>query len=694
MCGIAGLYAPRGAEASRSLLLAMAGELLHRGPDGVGLYLDGRFGMVNTRLSIIDLEGGDQPLSNENGRLWVMQNGEIYNYPELTEQLEALGHRFGTRSDTEVLAHAYEQWGEGCLERLDGEFAFAIWDRASRTCFLARDRFGIRPLFLAELGGEVAFASETKALLRHPRAERRLDPLALAETFTLWAAQDDRSAFQGLRELPAGHFVRVDENGVGPLVRWWDVTFGPETGAPEIREHGVDALAEELRARLDDATRIRLRADVPVGIYLSGGLDSSATAALARRHTGGPLHAFGVGFEDARFDESRYQDRMAAELGVTLERITVSGRDIAEAFPEVVLRAEKPMLRTAPAPLLRLSRLVHDSGFKVVLTGEGADELFAGYHLFAEAAVRRFWARRPDSTLRPRLLARLYPYLSRDLARGGGFLAAFFREGLEEVDDPLYSHRPRFRTTARNLRFLSPELRSGAAEQGDPVERLLERLPPTFERFGPLGRAQYLEIHTFLTGYLLHSQGDRMLMANAVEGRFPFLDVHVAELAARLPERLRLAGLDEKVLLRRALAPILPADVVSRPKRPYRAPILRSFFGPDAPAYVRDTLAPPSVAATGLFAPAAVEALVRKAERYAAAGPDAPGLSESDEMGLVGVLSTALLHEQLVAHPRLAATAVPTRTVVGDRLVAVSGERLESAAGPAAESAAGPARRA
>jgi asparagine synthase (glutamine-hydrolysing) len=660
MCGIAGVFAGRGRPAPESLLLEMAGDLAHRGPDGVGMYVDGSFGMVNTRLSIIDLQGGDQPLANEDRRLWVMQNGEIYNYLELIDELEGLGHRFATRSDTEVLAHAYEEWGERCLERLNGEFAFAVWDRKRHEAFVARDRFGIRPLFLAVMGTDVAFASEIKALLRHPSAERRIDPLALVETFTLWAPQPDISAFPGVFELPPGHHVRIGAAGLREPVRWWDVRFGPLEG--ERRER-PEVLAEELQALLDDATRIRLRADVPVGVYLSGGLDSSATAALARRHTRAELHAFSVGFEDPRFDESLFQDRMAGELGVRLQRLTISATDVAEAFPEAVERAERPMLRTAPGPLLKLSGAVQATGFKVVLTGEGADELFAGYGIFQEAMIRRFWARRPDSRLRPALLRRVYPYLSQDLARGGGFLSGFFGEGLTDLEDPLYSHRPRFRTTTRALRFLTSGVRAEAAERGDPAMRLLARLPAEFAGFGPLGQAQYLEIATFLTGFLLHAQGDRMLMAHSVEGRFPFLDVHVAEFAAKLPERLRMRGLEEKYLLRRALRPLLPPDIVSRRKVPYRAPILRAFFGPGAPAYVRDMLDPDRVASAGLFDPAPVMRLAAKAERYLDTG-----LGEGDEMALVGVLSTMVLHERMVRVPPPAVRATPTRAVRGAKV--------------------------
>lgn len=660
MCGIAGEYVDVGGAASRGFLLAMAGELAHRGPDGVGVYMDKRFGMVNTRLSIIDLAGGDQPLSNEDGRFWAMQNGEIYNYPELMTELEALGHRFRTRSDTEVLVHAFEEWGADCLHKLNGEFALAVYDRQAERLFLARDRFGIRPLFLSRFGGDLQFASEAKALLRHERAERRVDEFAVVETFTLWAVQPDRSAFPGISELPAGHYLWVGSGGPEQMVRWWDIGFGPREG---LTSAPVEELQEELLAVLADATRIRLRADVPVGVYLSGGLDSSATTALARRHTSGTLEAFSVAFDDPRFDESAFQTRMAHELDVNLRTIKVGDSDVADVFPEVIRFAEKPMLRTAPGPLLLLSRFVRENGFKVVLTGEGSDELLGGYNIFQETMVRRFWARQPQSVLRPRLLGKLYPYLSRDLQQGGGLMAEFFKAGMLDTQDPLYSHRPRIRTTSRNLRFLSTEALSTRHEVGEPEQRLIDRLPAGFQNMGPLGQAQYLEITTFLTGFLLHSQGDRMLMASSAEGRFPFLDVKVAEFAARLPERLRLKDIREKYLLRRALHDVLPPDINKRPKRPYRAPILRAFFGPGAPEYVAELLTPERIEGTGLFNAGNVGRLAQKAARYADVG-----LSESDEMGLVGVLSTMLLHHAFVESPDLAELATPTRLVVGDKV--------------------------
>jgi asparagine synthase (glutamine-hydrolysing) len=637
----------------------MAGELRHRGPDGTGLYVDGRFGMTNTRLAIVDLTGGDQPLSDERGRYWVMQNGEIYNYVELIAELEQLGHRFATHSDTEVIAHAYEEWGVQCLQRFNGDFAIAVWDRERSELFLARDRFGVRPLFLAEYGGDLCFASEAKALLRHPRARRELDPVAIADTFTMWTPLPDRSAFAGIRELPPAHYVVVGPSGAGPETRWWDVDFEPDLASSE------EELVEEVEALLVDAIRIRLRADVPVATYLSGGLDSSAMAAIAARQLrDDTLFAFGVGFADQRYDESESQDEIARELGTIFHRTVVDAAAIAEVFPRVVELAEKPLLRTAPAPLLRLSGAVREAGLKVVLTGEAADELFGGYDIFREDKVRRFWARDPSSKLRPLLFARLNRWLATDPAKAGAFLSRFYGQGLEDVGDPLYSHRLRFANTGRCLRLLAPELLERGLADGDAAARLARRLPARFERFSPLAKAQYLEIVTFFEGYLLHSQGDRMLMGHSIEGRFPFVDFRLAELAGRLPDSLRVRGLREKYALRRAVTLYLDDEIRSRPKVPYRAPIREVFFGPRRPDYVGELLEPSRVQDAGLLDPAAVARVVAKFERA-----ENGRVSETDEMALVGSVSLMLLHDRMVAAPTLAPPLEASRVVVGADVV-------------------------
>jgi asparagine synthase (glutamine-hydrolysing) len=441
--------------------------------------------------------------------------------------------------------------------------------------------------------------------------------------------------------------------------RWWDLDFTPRGRGPSAAEH-----EEELRELLVDSTRIRLRADVPVAAYVSGGLDSSAIASLASTISPEPLTSFGIGFSDELYDESGFQDIVAAALGTSLERVVIDTPDVAALLPRAVELAEKPTLRTALAPLLRLSGAVREAGLKVVLTGEGADELFAGYDIFRESKVRRFWAREPDSPARPLLLTRLNAYVAHDLARAGAFLTGFYRKGLTQTDDPLYSHRIRFANGARLLALLAPHVLEAAAQEGDPAERLEARLPERFSDFTPLGQAQYIEIATFLDQYLLHAQGDRMLMGNSVEGRFPFLDFRVAELAAALPDELRLRGLHEKVLLRRAVAPLVPPEIARRKKQPYRAPIARAFVGPAAPSYAAELLAPGRLAEAGLFDADAVARLLAKCQR---AG-DRP-VGETDEMALIGVVSTMLLHDRLVARPRLAPEAVPERTVVGDRVV-------------------------
>ncbi len=643
MCGLAGVYEPH-ADVRRELLLAMAGELAHRGPDGTGLYVDGRFAMVNTRLAIVDVAGGDQPIGNEDGTLWVMQNGEIYNAPELRAELQALGHVFTTLSDTEVIVHAYEAWGAACLHRLNGEFAFAIWDRRKRELFLARDRFGIRPMFLGRPGGALVFASEAKAILRHPAAPRALDPSALVETLELWQTLPDRSAFEGIRELPAGTYLRIGPGGDLEETRWWELRFAAREPASARAEA---TLREEVLAKLMEATRIRLRADVPVGVYLSGGLDSSAIAALVREISRHPLKAFALHFEDPVYDERPFQERMARALGVDLVSVNVTARSIADAFPDVIHAWEKPTLRTSPAPLLLLSRAVRESGFKVVLTGEGADEIFGGYDIFKEDKVRRFWARQPASTMRPRLLERVHRYLpGGGLSRGA---AMYFGRGMTETNDPLYSHRPRFEGGSRAARLLAPSVTS-AATRALAWDRIAPWMPEGFLEMSPLSRAQLIEQKTFLEGYLLHAQGDRMLMQSGVEGRFPFLDVDVAEHAATIPDALRIMGLREKYILRKAVGHLLPAEIARREKHPYRAPILRAFAGPDRPAYVDEVLAPARIHGAGLFEPSLVARFVEHCRSHVEAG-----VSERDEMALAAVLSTMLLHQLFVAAPVLAA---------------------------------------
>ncbi len=643
MCGIAGSVALEDGLPAPELddLVAMISAVRHRGPDEHGLYRDQKAGLGHARLSIIDVESGHQPMPNEDETLWVVFNGEIFNHVELRVELEALGHRFRTRSDTEVIVHAWEAWGERAFGRFNGQFAIALWDAGTETLVLSRDRLGIRPLFMCEHGGRLWFASEVKALFAgDPTIPREFHPDGLAEAFTFWATSSPQTVFAGVTELVPGH-VRTISRGRSTERAYWEPRY-PQDGHGGF-EGTLEDATSMVRAQLDEAVRLRMvRSDVPVGCYVSGGLDSSLLATLAHGSHQDQLQTFAIRFEDPEFDESPFQRSVAATIDSDHHELTVTRRQIAEAFPEVVYHAEQPLLRTAPAPLFLLSRMVHEAGIKVVLTGEGADEVFAGYDLFREAKVRRFWGRRPDSEVRPLLLERLYPYIARSPVAQRSLAREYFGRDRQDWQEPGFGHRPRWQATAALQRLFRPELRDAASV--DVVERMLASLPPEFATWSYLAQDQYLETRTLLGGYLLSSQGDRMLMANSVEGRFPYLDPHVVELANALPARYKLRGLEEKLVLKRVARGLVPAPVLQRPKQPYRAPDAAVFVGSDAPAWVSDIMSDSAVMAAGVFDPDAVGRLWRKCLHH----PPGQPFSNTDNMALVGVLSTGLLGERLV----------------------------------------------
>lgn len=636
MCGITGvLNLNDHPPIAQSTLLQMLEMVRHRGPDGFGIYRDAHVGLGSARLSIIDLAGGDQPIGNEAGDKWIVFNGEIFNYVELRPELEKRGHIFTTNSDTEVILHLYEDLGPECLSQLNGQFALAIWDSKQRSLFLARDRVGIRPLFYTVNDGYLVFGSEVKAILAHPCVHAEIDLEALAQVFTFWSAQSPRSIFKGVLELPPGHYLLATDGQID-VNPYWKLDFTEET----TRQPDWVYL-EELEALLVDASRIRLRADVPVGAYLSGGLDSSITAAIIQKYTDTHLDTFSISFSDPDFDESYYQLQMADYLGTDHHVVYCTHEDIGCIFPEVIWHTETPILRTAPAPMFLLSKLVREHNYKVVLTGEGADEFLAGYDIFKEALIRRFWAKNPASNIRPLLLGRLYPDIQGVSGAHSAFQMAFFKKGLTEIDSPYYSHLIRWNNTGRNLRFL-------AFAPDAPVYQSAQ-LPVPNPAWLPLAQAQYLEVTTFLSPYLLSSQGDRMGMGHSVEGRYPFLDYRVIEFCNRLPHNVKLRGLTEKWLLKQLGKKLVPDTIWKRYKRPYRAPIQRSFFTQNPPAYVTDLFTEEALCDSGYFNPEAVTSLVSKAQSGAK-------LSEVDDMALVGVLSTQLVHQQFVSHFTLAQT--------------------------------------
>lgn len=630
MCGIAGYTGDMPADAGRMLLRRMCGAIAHRGPDGQGIHVGEGAGLGHRRLSVIDLSAdGAQPMQSADGTVCIAYNGEVFNYIELREMLEARGRCFRTTSDTEVVLQLYEEYGPDFVSHLNGDFALAIWDQRHRRMLLARDRMGVRPLFYTWHRGTFYFASEVKALLQVPGIEAEIDTIALDQIFTLWAPIAPRTAFKGISELPPAHLMIV-ENGEARTRPYWSLAFPEDGGLTDPRSEGE--IAEQLRALLEDATRIRLRADVEVGSFLSGGLDSSIVSALAARMAPGGLRTFSVTFDDAEFDESAFQQTMVRALGTQHHAIACGPEDIASVFPAVVWHMERPVLRTAPAPLYQLSGLVREQGLKVVLSGEGADEIFAGYDLFKEARIRRFCGRQPGSKIRPHLFRKIYPYLSSLQQQTPEYLAAFFGTG-DAQDDPLFSHRPRIRATAGAKMFFSRDLREKLAGY-DAAEELAASLPEAFARWHPLHQAQYIETRFLLPGYILSSQGDRMAMAHGVETRFPFLDHRLVEFAASIPAGMKLRGLREKHILRDATADLLPASISERTKQPYRAPDSASFHGA-AGDYADELLSAQAVGANGLFNPQATAKLLEKCRRDTVGG-------FRDNAAFVGILSAQL----------------------------------------------------
>jgi asparagine synthase (glutamine-hydrolysing) len=616
----------------------MAASLRHRGPDESGIHVDGPVGLGHARLNIIDLACGQQPMSHRERSLWITYNGEIFNYIELRRELEVRGHRFATTSDTEVILHLYDEKGEDCVHSLNGQWAFAIWDASKRKMFISRDRMGIRPLFYTTADRTLIFGSEIKALLAHPAVKPELDLAALDQIFTFWCTMAPRTAFRGINELPPGHSLIV-ENGEIKVKKYWELSFDGQDSPARSEASYV----EELRDLLLDATRIRLRADVPVGAYLSGGIDSTVIASLAKECAGTRLKTFSVAFESPEFDESRFQKEAVSWLQTDHHSVLCTSDDICRDFPQLVKHAEKPILRTAPVPLFQLSRLVRQQGYKVVLTGEGSDEVLGGYDIYKEAKIRRFWAEFPDSKFRPLLLKRLYPYLEGLQNQSPAYLQAFFQLRKEDINSPFFSHLPRWQLTARLKTFFSNNVREDLSAC-DAQAEFEATLPSNFRRWHPFHQAQYLETTCLLPGYILSSQGDRAAMAHSVEGRFPFLDHRVVQFATRVPPNLKMKVLNEKYILKRAAGDRIPPSVLKRTKQPYRAPDAASFFSPDGKArqeYVTESLSPDRVRRTGIFDSVKVGNLVQKARLGQTTGV-------KDNMAVVGILSTQLFMEQFL----------------------------------------------
>lgn len=632
MCGIAGYFNSNGEMVPKEPIESMLVIVRHRGPDGFGVYYGDRCILGHARLSILDLEGGWQPIFNEDDTLVVTYNGEIYNYLEIRNQLEGKGHRFYTKSDTEVIVHAFEEWKFDCPKKFNGQFAFAIWDLKDKSLFLCRDRLGVRPLYYTWVGHTFIFASEIKSILASGFVSPKPSFQGIDQVYAVWANIFPTTPFENIYEVPPSHSMLVTSQGV-TAKRYWEIPLR------QYENLSANDCVEGVLHHLEKSVKLRLRADVPVAAYLSGGLDSALTTTLARKWTNSSLKTFSLEFSDPRFDESVYQREMVNHLQTDHSSIRCTEKDIIDNIDDVIWATERPLLRTAPIPMFLLSKLVRSEKFKVVITGEGADEFFLGYDIFKEAKVREYCSRRPDSKIRPVLLGKLYPYLFQD-PRTAKFQEAFFLQHFMETSDPFYGHRLRWNLNARIRDFYSPDMRNHVQENFD--ESLFRNLPANFRTMPPLERTQMVEIETFLSGYLLSSQGDRMSMAHSVEGRFVFLDHELIEFASKISTKKKMQGLQEKYILRQIGASLLPKNILERKKFPYRAPDIESFLiGEKGREKISAELAPENIRAFGVFDPEKASLLLRKF----LSKPDAK-VTMSDNLVLMAIMTGQILYRK------------------------------------------------
>lgn len=635
MCGITG-YIDKNEIADPTILNRMLTRIQHRGPDECGIYLNDNIGFGSVRLSIIDISGGQQPMPNNDLSLWIVFNGEIFNYIELREELEEKGHKFRTQSDTEVIVHLYEEYKEDCLSKLNGQFAFSIWDKKNNELFLARDRVGIRPLFYFQTPELFVFGSEIKAIFEHPKVPRKISVKGVYETLVFWTTISPNTVFEGIKECPPGHFMKVKNNNI-IIEKYWSINFATEKN---YFKGSFDDAISEFNRLFTDSVKIRLRADVPVAAYLSGGLDSSITTAFIKEIEPDVLQTFSIGFSENEFDESAFQKIASKHFNTKHASFTCTPQEIAENFPKVIWHCETPILRTSPSPMYSLSKLVRENGIKVVITGEGADEVLAGYNIFKENKIRRFWAKYPKSKIRPILLKKLYPYITALQNANPNALKLFFGYRLTETDSPIYSHLLRWKNSSNIAKHFNKQVQNQVSSF-DPYSNLMKNLDGNIDMYDDLAKAQYLELSIFMSGYLLSSQGDRMAMGNSVEGRYPFLDYRIIEFCNSLPPDYKLKGLNEKVLLKTMMKERLPQEILDRSKQAYRAPILSSFIGENAPDFVAEVLSPKSVNEADIFSSDSVNKLLNKINSGKA-------YSEIDNMALTAIISTQLLYKQFI----------------------------------------------
>jgi asparagine synthase (glutamine-hydrolysing) len=585
MCGIAGTYdMRREGRVDPSVVERMGATLTHRGPDDAGRFVHQNVGLAFRRLAIIDLEGGNQPICNEDSSLVLMCNGEIFNYRELRSQLLARGHQFRTNCDVEVIVHLYEEYGTGCLDKLNGQFAFVIYDKENDSLFLARDHFGINPLFYTESNGVFIFASEIKAILECPSVEREVDLTALDQILSFPGVVSPRTMFKNVSSLPGGHFITV-KNGDLQISRYWDLDY-PREGEISY-DKSESYYVENLRAILEQSVKYRLQADVPVGLYLSGGLDSSIITSLARQFSDERRHSFSINFTDKEISESKYQELVARNTESEHHEILFDWKEISERLRHVIYHCECPLKESFDTCSMALSEAAKSNGVTVVLAGEGADELFAGYvgyrfdHLGNRGLPPTYFEQVMEEDLRERLWG------DRNLFYETSLYA------LHEIKTTLYS-------SALNEQFYEFDcLGFGLVDKN-----LLEGRHFIHQR-------SYLDVKLRLSDHLLSEHGDRMALASSVEARYPFLDINLVEFAKTIPPGLKLNQHVEKYILKKLAMGMLPEEIINREKFGFRAPgspyLMRQNI-----EWVNDLLSSELIKKQGYFDPQVVESLKKE----------------------------------------------------------------------------------
>jgi asparagine synthase (glutamine-hydrolysing) len=614
MCGICGIYAYGWrSEDPSDTIVAMRDAMEHRGPDDAGVYLspDRAVALGHRRLSIVDLSpAGHQPMSNEDGSVWIAFNGEIYNHAELRPALEARGHVYRSRSDTETLLHLYEEHGVEMLHRLRGMFAFAIWDERKRRLFVARDRIGIKPLYYTHADGRFLFASEIKALVAHPAVERDLDHDALYHYLSYYTAPAPDTLFRGISKLPAGHFMLVEADGSSSLHRWWDAADAPAPDPALLASD--DACAEHVLHLLTEAVRERLMADVPFGVFLSGGVDSSAITALVRQMHGGALRTFSVGYADAPgHDELGPARHVAGLLGTEHREVVIDHDDLMAYVPELIHSQDEPLADWVCVPLYYVSKLVRDSDTIVALVGEGSDEQFAGYghYLRYLKLQRRAW---PAYNALPGWARRGIHSLVDPAFRRSGLpreVRELFRRAA--ADEPLFLSGAVAAWETDKRDFVAPAMRRGAWA-GTTSVRVAQQVERHFRSKRPnadfLDALAYQEFQLRLPELLL-MRVDKITMSTSIEARVPFLDYRLVEFSAHIPTEMKLRGMRTKHILKHALRDLLPADIIDRRKQGFSAPVKEWFRGPLA-GYARRSILDSRLRERGLFDYRALDAML------------------------------------------------------------------------------------